>query len=172
MWEDNKKGKCPRRHNKQTNNNDNYDNNYKIVRYSGPFFKSTGEELRQMEQRTRKQIMMYKALNLRDNIDRLYISRKEGERGLASIEDSVDISIQGLKEYIKESKERLIIVARNSTDSIMINRTVLLRGQHSPLITSPILKQLFKCPNMFLSFSKSVVFFFFLCREDNVSCNQ
>ena len=31
---------------------------------------------------------------------RLYISRKEGGRGFASIEDSVDASIQRIEDYI------------------------------------------------------------------------
>ena len=42
-----------------------------IVRYSGPFLKCTREELQQMNQRTRKLMVMYKALHSRDNIDRL-----------------------------------------------------------------------------------------------------
>ena len=42
---------------------------------------------------------------------RLLVSRKEGGRGLASIEDSVDASIRGLKVYIKKSKERRITAA-------------------------------------------------------------
>ena len=36
----------------------------------------------------------------RNDVDRLYISRKEGGRGLASIEDSVDASIPWLKDYM------------------------------------------------------------------------
>ena len=36
---------------------------------------------------------MHKALYPRDNIDRLYVSRKEGGRGIAGIEDCVDASI-------------------------------------------------------------------------------
>ena len=36
---------------------------------------------------------MRKALHLRDDIDRLYVSRKEGGKRLASTEDSVDTSI-------------------------------------------------------------------------------
>ena len=63
-----------------------------LVRYSGPFVKWTRDELKQMDQRTRK--LMHKALHPRDSVDRLYVSRKEGGRGLASIEDSVDTSIQ------------------------------------------------------------------------------
>ena len=48
---------------------------------------------------------MHKALHSKDDVDRLYVPRKEGGRGLASIEDSVDISIQRLEDYIKNTKE-------------------------------------------------------------------
>ena len=47
---------------------------------------------------------MHKALHPRDGIDRLYISRKEWERGLVSSKDCVDTSIQGCKECIKKRK--------------------------------------------------------------------
>ena len=43
---------------------------------------------------------MHKALNPRSDVDRLYISRKERGRGLVSIKDSVDASIQRLEDYI------------------------------------------------------------------------
>ena len=64
-----------------------------LVRYSGPFLKWTRDELRQMDERTRKLMTMHKALHPKDDVDRLYVPRKEGGRGLASIEDSVDASI-------------------------------------------------------------------------------
>ena len=76
-----------------------------LVRYSGPFLKWTSDELKKMDQRTRKLMTMHKALHPRDDVDRLYVSRKEGGRGLASIEDSVDASIQRLKDYIQNRKE-------------------------------------------------------------------
>ena len=37
---------------------------------------------------------MHNALHPRDDVDRLYVSRKEGGKGLTSIENSVDASIQ------------------------------------------------------------------------------
>ena len=46
----------------------------------------------------------HKALDPRDGVDRLYVLRKEGGR-LASIEDSVDASIQQLEDYIKNTNE-------------------------------------------------------------------
>ena len=51
-----------------------------LVIYSGPFLKWTRDELKQMEQRTRKLMTMHKALHPRDDVDRLYVPRKEGGR--------------------------------------------------------------------------------------------
>ena len=45
---------------------------------------------------------MHKALHPSDNVDRVCVSRKEGGRGLVSIEDSVDASIQRLEDCTKE----------------------------------------------------------------------
>ena len=49
-----------------------------------------------------------KALHSRNDIGRLYVLGKEGGRVLFSIEDRVDVSIWGLEDYVKKSKERLI----------------------------------------------------------------
>ena len=46
-----------------------------LVSYSGPFLKWIREELKQMDQKTRKLMIMHKALHPRDDIDRLYVSR-------------------------------------------------------------------------------------------------
>ena len=64
-----------------------------LVRYSEPFLKWTRKEFRQMDQRIRKQKTMHKALHPTNNRNKLYVSRKEEGRGLASIEDCVDASI-------------------------------------------------------------------------------
>ena len=50
---------------------------------------------------------MHKALHPRDDVDRLYVSRKAGGRGLTSIEDSVDASVQRLKDYIEKRGEKI-----------------------------------------------------------------
>ena len=71
---------------------------------------------------------MHKALRLRDDIDRLYVSRKEGGmggvggRGLASIHDRVDTSIRLLEDCIKKQR-KLITATRNSTHYIKIKKT-------------------------------------------------
>ena len=70
---------------------------------------------------------MHKALQPRDDVDRLYVSRKEGGRGLASIEDSVDAPIQRLEDYIEKHEQGLITVIKNDTDNTVTNRMIISR---------------------------------------------
>ena len=57
---------------------------------------------------------MHKAINPRDDVDRLYVSRKEGGRGLTTIKDA---SIQRLKDDIEKHERGLITTIRNDTDN-------------------------------------------------------
>ena len=100
-----------------------------LVRYSGPFLKWTRDEPKQMDQGTRKLMTMHKALHPRDDVDRLYVSRKGGGRGFASVEESVDASIERLKDYIQKYEGGLITVTRNDTDNTMDNRMTITRKQ-------------------------------------------
>ena len=100
-----------------------------LVRYSGPFLKWTREELKQMDQRTRKLMTMHKALYPRDNVDRLYVSRKQRGRGLASIEDTVDASIQRLEDFIEKHERGLITTTRVDTDNTITERMTTTRKQ-------------------------------------------
>ena len=93
-----------------------------LVRYSGPFLKWTTDELKEMGQRIRKLMTMHKALHPRDDVDRLYVSRKEGGRGLTRIEYSVDASIQRVEDYIEKHERGLITTIRNDTDNTIDDR--------------------------------------------------
>ena len=59
---------------------------------------------------------MHKALHLRDDADRC-VPREEEGRGLASIEDSVDASIQQFEDNIQKRGGRLMTATRNNTDN-------------------------------------------------------
>ena len=83
-----------------------------LVIYSGPFLKWTSEELKQMDLRKRKLMSMYKALHPRDDVNRLYVSRKEKGREFASIENRVDASIQRLEDCIEKHEGWLITATR------------------------------------------------------------
>ena len=100
-----------------------------LIRYSGPFLKWIRHEQKQMDQRTRKLTTMHKALHPKDDVDRLYVPRKEGGRGLASIEDSVDASIQRLEDYIEKHERRLFTAIRNDMDNTIDDKKTTTRKQ-------------------------------------------
>ena len=100
-----------------------------LVRYSGALLKWTIDEHKQMDQRTRKLMTMHKALHPRDDVDRLYVSRIDGGRGLVSIENSVDALIQQHEDYIGKHEGGLITAIRNNTDNTMDNRMTITRKQ-------------------------------------------
>ena len=72
---------------------------------------------------------MHKTSHPRDDVDRLYESKKEEERGLVSIEDSVDASIQRLEDYIEKHERGQITAIRNDTDNTIDDRMAITRKQ-------------------------------------------
>ena len=56
---------------------------------------------------------MHKALHPKSNVDRLYIPRKEGGRGLQGVKETVKVTNLGLENYVKQSRERLLTAARS-----------------------------------------------------------
>ena len=91
--------------------------------------KWTREEHKQMKQRTRKLMTMHKALHPRDDFDRLYVSRKEVGRELASIEDSDEASKQRLEDYKEKHEGGLITAIRNDTDNTVDKRMTITGKQ-------------------------------------------
>ncbi len=82
-----------------------------------------------MDQRTRKLMTMHKALHPRDDVDKRYVSRKEAGRGLASIKDSFDPSIQQLEDYGEKHERGLITAIRNDTENTIDDRMTTTRKQ-------------------------------------------
>ena len=79
---------------------------HSLVRYSELFLKWTREEFKQMDQRTRKLMTTHNTLlHPRYEVNRRYVPRKEGGRGLTSIDDDVDASIQRLEDYIQNMEK-------------------------------------------------------------------
>ena len=69
---------------------------------------------------------IHKALHPEDDVDRLYVSRKEGGRGLAIIEKIGDVSIR-VEGYIEKYEGGRIRVIRNDADNTMRNRMTITR---------------------------------------------
>ena len=70
---------------------------------------------------------MHKALLPRDDVGRRYVPRKKRRRGLDSIEESVEASIQRLKDNIQKRGGRLNTAIRNNNDNTWTNRTTITR---------------------------------------------
>ena len=82
-----------------------------VVRYSAGIVEWTKLELDNMDRKTRKIMNMHKALHPRSNVDRLYIPRKEGGKGLLSIKDTVYTEIRALGQYLKTSEDQWLAKA-------------------------------------------------------------
>ena len=80
-----------------------------------------------------------KASQSKDEFDRQYVSRKEGGRGLASIKDSIDASIQRIEDYIEEYKG-LITAIRNDSDNATANRMSINRKKGEKKTTMDVLR--------------------------------
>ena len=72
---------------------------------------------------------MFGALHPKSNVDRVYIPRKEGGKGLMSIEDCVELAIKGLEVYIHGSEETLIQAARGDKIDGLEVASVLKRSK-------------------------------------------
>ena len=65
-------------------------------------------DLKIMYRTTRKSLTMYGALHPKCDIDRLYLKRKKGGRGLISIETCVRLGENNLGLYVRQSNEMLL----------------------------------------------------------------
>ena len=65
------------------------------------------EELRSLDRKTRKLLTIYKSLRSQADVERLYVKRSEGSRGLTTVEDCVNIEFRSLHKYVGGSSDRL-----------------------------------------------------------------
>ena len=82
------------------------------VRYSAAIVDWTKEELRQFDRKTRKLLTMHGGLHPKSDIDRLYLPRKLGGRGICSIEDCVEEERRSIATYLSQNQEELLKFAR------------------------------------------------------------
>ena len=73
-----------------------------LLWYSAAFVSWRKSELHAIDRKTRKLFNIYGALHPKSDVDRLYVPRKEGGRGLICIQDCVKLEIRGLEVYVHE----------------------------------------------------------------------
>ncbi len=78
------------------------------VRYSGGILDWTKKDVREMDVKTRKILTMCGAFRKLSSVDRLYMKRKDGGRGLISVEECVNSEEKSLTEYVVRSEEWML----------------------------------------------------------------
>ena len=79
-----------------------------LIRYGAGIIDWKVEELKKIDRTTRKTLTMYGAFHPKSDTDRLYLKRKEGGRGLISVETCVRSEENNLGLYVRESNEMLL----------------------------------------------------------------
>ena len=76
-----------------------------VVRHSAAFLGWLRLQLVEIDRRTRKLPTMHNGFHSKSNVDRLYLSKKEGSRRLIEVKDTVETAILELRNYVRNSKE-------------------------------------------------------------------
>ena len=81
-----------------------------VVRYTAGIVDWTAEDLRMMDTKTRKLLTMHNAFNLNGDVDRLYVARNKGGKGLLEVEQTVREEERALQDYmnIRQDEDRLL----------------------------------------------------------------
>ena len=65
-----------------------------------------------IDRKTRKLFTIHGGLHPNSDVDRFYIPREDGGRGLIAIEGCVELAFRGLEAYVHGGDERLLQAAR------------------------------------------------------------
>ena len=76
-----------------------------VIRYTAGIVDWTIAELEDLDRKTRKLMTAHRTLHPQSDIDRLYLPRRIGGRGLLQIRQTVEEEIRNLSEYISSSTE-------------------------------------------------------------------
>ena len=79
-----------------------------IFRYGAGTIQWKASELKDLDKKSRKTMTMYGGLHPKSDVDRLYVKRKEGGRGLISVERCIREEENSLGFYVANSEENLI----------------------------------------------------------------
>ena len=79
-----------------------------IVRYTAGILDWGATDLKKMDCKTRKTMTMHGAFHRKSDVDRLYLKRKDGGRGLISVVDCVRMEEENLLKYTTESSEWML----------------------------------------------------------------
>lgn len=87
-----------------------------VVRYTAGILEWTEAELKAMDVKTRKMLAAKGAFHMNSSVDRLYMKREVGGRGLISVEECVRAEELGLCDYVAYSDEWMLKVVGTRLD--------------------------------------------------------
>ena len=79
-----------------------------VLTYSFNVVNWTLQEIRKLDRKTRKMLTTYRMNHPKADVDRIYISRKEGGRGLIQLECTFKTTTIGLDTYLRGKNEKLL----------------------------------------------------------------
>jgi hypothetical protein len=83
-----------------------------VLRYSFVIINWHQEEIQKLDRKTRKMLKIRGQHHPRADIDRLYVPRKEGGRGLMQVEGAYIAETLSLVEYVEIKEDPLIQIVR------------------------------------------------------------
>ena len=79
-----------------------------VITYSMNIVNWQINDIKKLDTKTRKFLTMYGMHHPKTDVDRLYLPRNEGGRGLIQIELTYKITTTGLETYLRESEDRMM----------------------------------------------------------------
>ena len=95
------------------------------VQYSFGIIDWKYSEIKKLDSKTRKILTMHGMLHPKSDVDRIYIPRKEGGRGLIEIETAFKVAIVGLNHYLENKStlsSNMIIVHEKTKPKYSISK--------------------------------------------------
>ena len=79
-----------------------------IFRHGAGIIQWKASEMKDLDRKSRKKMTMYGGLRPKSGVDRMHVKRKEGGRGLISVERCIREEENSLGFYVANSEENLI----------------------------------------------------------------
>ena len=99
-----------------------------VLRYSFGIITWRIEEIKKIDRKTRKMLTMYKMHHPKADIDRVYVKRKEGGRGLVQVEAAYKAEIINIAEYLNTNyKENQFVNIVKNHESTQPNMNSVLK---------------------------------------------
>jgi hypothetical protein len=103
-----------------------------VLRYSFGIVNWHQGELQKLDRKTRKLLIINGQRHPKADVDRLYVPRKRGGRGLIQLEAAHAVEITKLVEYVDRKEDPLILVVRthqHNTDSAVLQTARCLKTE-------------------------------------------